>query len=390
MGPDCVTETYSPREMLAKLVSFPTVSKDSNLPLIDFVGDYLAGHGIASHKVFNSEKSKANLYATIGPMESGGIVFSGHTDVVPVDGQNWKSDPFELTERDGRLYGRGTCDMKGFNAIALAAVPELLARDLSRPVHIALSYDEELACLGAPDMIREMRQNLPPARAVIVGEPTMMEVVTAHKGFLGVTTRVRGVEVHSGLMHTGVSAIFYAARLINWMDETTRQNIVNVDPANPFIPPYTTLHCGLVHGGTAQNIVAKDCWFTTDIRTIPGEFTQDYFERYRTRVAELDAEMKQHNPEAGISLEVFADVPALRPETNGTAEQIARSITGDNGSHVVSYGTEAGQFQDGGFSTVVCGPGSIDQAHQADEFISVEQLDKGAAFVRSVADRLVA
>lgn len=376
--------------MLAKLVSFPTVSKESNLPLIDFVGDYLAGHGVASHRVFNKERTKANLYATVGPMEPGGIVFSGHTDVVPIEGQNWSSDPFELTERDGLLYGRGTCDMKGFNALALAAVPEMLAQDLSRPVHIALSYDEELACLGAPDMIREMRRNLPPAQAVIVGEPTMMEVVSAHKGFLGVTTRVRGFEVHSGLMHTGVSAIFYAARLINWMDETTRNNKENADPESAFVPPYTTLHCGLVEGGTAQNIVAKDCWFTTDIRTVPGEFTHDYLQRYRTFAAELEAEMKRQHPETGISLEVFADVPALRPETDGAAEQIARSITGDNGSHVVSYGTEAGQFQDEGFSTVVCGPGSIEQAHQADEFIAVDQLEKGESFVRSVVDRLVA
>lgn len=385
-----MTEIYSPREMLAKLVSFPTISTDSNLPLIEFASDYLAGHGVASHKVFSEDRSKANLYATVGPMEAGGIVFSGHTDVVPVEGQNWSSDPFELIERDGRLYGRGTCDMKGFNALALAAVPEMLTRGLSKPVHLALSYDEELACLGAPDMIREMRRNLPPARAVIVGEPTMMEVVSAHKGFLGVTTRVRGVEVHSGLMHTGVSAISYAARLINWMDQTTRQNIELASPDNPFVPPYTTLHCGLVQGGTAQNIVAKNCWFTTDIRTIPGEFTQDYFKRYQSHVAELDAEMKQHHPDAGISLEVFADVPALRPEADGAAEQIARSITGDNGSHVVSYGTEAGQFQDEGFSTVVCGPGSIDQAHQADEFISLDQLNKGAAFVHSVMDRLAA
>ena len=376
-----MAQTYTAHEMLAKLVGFNTVSRNSNLELLEFVKNYLAGHGIGSNFVYNEEHDKANLYATAGPMEPGGVVLSGHTDVVPVEGQAWTSDPFNLIEKNGRLYGRGTCDMKGFDAVALAAVPAMLEAGLKRPIHFALSYDEEVACQGAPSMIREMRANLPPSRAVIVGEPTMMEVVTGHKGFLGLTTRVRGFEVHSSLMHISVSAVMYAARLVNWMDDATKQNKASLDPENSFFPPFTTLHCGCIEGGTAMNIVAKDCTFSTDIRTIPSETTKDYYDRYMAFVAELDAEMKSIRPNTGIEVDIFADVPGLRPEDEGMAEQIARGITGDNANHVVSYGTEGGQFQDEGFSVVVCGPGSIEQAHQPDEFISKKQLSAGEDFI---------
>lgn len=378
--------------MLEKLVGFPTVSRDSNLDLIHFVRDYLAEHGVESRLVPNADGGKANLWATIGPNVEGGIVLSGHTDVVPTDGQDWSSDPFTLSERDGRLYGRGTADMKGFQAIALALVPEMLAAGLKRPVHLALSYDEELGCLGAPDMIREIREQAPAPAATIVGEPTSMQVVTQHKGVMGLTTRVRGFEVHSSLLHTGVSAVANAARLVVWLDDRSAENrraSETGERGNPlFEPPYTTLHCGVIRGGTAHNITARDCRFSTDIRTIPGERGEDYLERYRAFADELEARMKAVHPEAGITIEMTSNAPGCRPEKDGAAETLCRRLTGDNGEHVVAFGAEAGQFQDAGFSTVLCGPGNIAQAHQPDEYISTDQLDAGEAFQRRLIEYL--
>ncbi|MEL6218860.1 MAG: acetylornithine deacetylase, partial [Pseudomonadota bacterium] len=341
-------DPMSPEEMLARLVGFPTVSRDSNLELIHFVRDYLAGYGIESWMVPNEDGTKANLYAQIGPAEAGGIVLSGHTDVVPVDGQPWTTDPFVLTEKDGRLYGRGTCDMKGFSAIALAAVPEMLAAGLKRPVQLALSYDEEVGCLGAPFMIEEMRESLPPAAAVIVGEPTMMQVVSRHKGVNGLHTHVRGYEVHSSLLHTGVSAVMTAARLVTWCSERMAENRAaaeaNPDPVGGlFEPPYTTLHVGKMQGGTAHNITAKDCRFSIDIRNLPTESAQEWIDRYRAYCAEVEAEMQAVRPEAGITVEVRSQTPGCRkePDERAAAEHLARQLTGDNGEHVVAYGTEA-------------------------------------------------
>lgn len=383
-----MVQRYTSVEMLDKLVGFPTVSRDSNLDLVAFVQDYLAGHGVSSSILHDETGQKANLYATLGPMVPGGVVLSGHTDVVPTDGQAWSSDPFSLTERGGRLYGRGACDMKGFLAIALALVPEALERGLARPIHLALSHDEETGCIGVEPMISEMRRVLPEASAVIVGEPTLMKVVTGHKGFVGLATRVRGHEVHSSLVHKGVSAVMYGARLVSWMDERLRENIAGADPASPFEPPFTTVHCGVIHGGTAGNIVARDCTFTTDIRLLPTESGASYVERYRAFADTLEAEMKAIRPETGIEIDIFTDTAGLAPEHDGEAEAFARRLTGDNGEHVVSYCTEAGLFQNAGYSVVVCGPGSIEQAHQPDEYIDSSQIAAGEGFVRSVFDQL--
>jgi acetylornithine deacetylase len=383
---------YTPREMLARLVAFPTVSRESNLPLIDFVEDYLRGHGVECHRVPDDDGGKANLYALIGPAEPGGVVLSGHTDVVPVDGQDWSTDPFELTERDGRLYGRGTCDMKGFAAVALAAVPAALRAGLKRPIQLALSYDEEVGMWGAKRLVPAMAAGMPPAAAVVVGEPTEMQVVTGHKGGLMLYTHVRGFEVHSSIVHKGVSAVMTAARLITWFEDQMEANrraaaeaaSTAGDPL--YDPPYTTLHVGLIEGGTARNIVARDCTFSTDVRMLPSENSANWLARYKAYVAEVEAAMKAVRAEAGIEIEVRADLPGCRPEADGAAEALCRQLTGDNGQHAVSYGTEAGLFQDGGYSACVCGPGSIAQAHQADEFIEISQLDAGAAFM----DRLIA
>ncbi len=382
----------SPREMLEKLVSFPSVSDVSNLPIIDFIEEYLSSHGVQSHRVYDATGQKANLYASIGPEVAGGVILSGHTDVVPVVGQDWDTDPFTVVEKDGRLYGRGTCDMKGFDALALAHVPHMLKAGLKRPIQIAMSYDEEVGCLGAPFMIDEMRKHMPKAAAVIVGEPSMMKVVTGHKGSAGMTTDVHGFEIHSSLMHEGVSAVMTAARLIEWLRLRFEENQAatpNVTDA-PFIPPFTTLHVGVVQGGTAGNITAKDCRFVTDIRCPPSQDPMDWLGRYMAFVAKVEAEIQAVRCEAKITVTPHMANPALRPETDGAAEALARALTGDNGTHVVSYGTEAGQFQARDYSTIVCGPGSIEQAHQPNEYISVEQYEAGAGFIKRLISHLAA
>lgn len=385
-----MAQNYSAFEMMEKLISFPTVSSESNLDLINFVEGYLAGHGVESHKVFDSTGQKANLYALIGPSVEGGVVLSGHTDVVPAVGQEWDSDPFVVTEKDGKYFGRGTCDMKGFDAICLSLVPEMLKANLKRPIQIALSYDEEYGCLGAPFMISEMVKNFPRAAAVIVGEPSSMKVVTGHKGSRAFRTYVHGFEIHSSLMHQGVSAVMVAARLIEWLRLRFEENMAATP--NPidaqFEPPFTTLHVGMINGGTAKNITAKDCWFSTDIRCPASQNPYDWYERYMEFVREVEAEMQMIVPETYIEVTTPVGVPALQPEKAGEAELLARQITGDNGQHVVSYGTEAGQFQREGYSVVVCGPGSIEQAHQPNEFISIEQLNAGEDFIRKVIKNL--
>ena len=383
-----VGQNISTLDMIEKLVSFPTVSRDSNLPLIEFVKEYLGSWGIESNLVYNEEKTKANLYASVGPNVEGGIVLSGHTDVVPVDGQAWVTDPFKIVEKDGKLFGRGTADMKSFSAIGLSLVPEMLEAGLKRPIHFALSYDEEVACLGAPYMIEAMGKTIPKPHGVIVGEPTNMRAVTAHKAILDVVTRVKGHEVHSSLIHTGVSAVMVAARLITWWEDRMLEGAAKADKNSFFDPPYTTFHCGQIEGGTAHNITARDCWFVTDIRAVPNETPHQHLEAYQKHLDEtVIPAMQKIHPDTGITIEIIADVPGLQPEDNGAAEQFVRSITGDNSKHVVAYATEGGQFQEGGFSTVVCGPGSIEQAHQPNEFIELSEVDACKEFIKNIIAR---
>jgi acetylornithine deacetylase len=375
--------SLSPREMLARLVAFPSVSSVSNLDIIAFCRDWLASHGVEGRLVMSPEGDKANLYATIGPSVEGGIVLSGHTDVVPVDGQAWTSDPWTLAERDGRLYGRGSTDMKGFDALVLALVPEMVKAPLKRPIHIALSYDEEVACRGAPFMVREMAETVPTPAAVIVGEPTRHAVVTGHKASVQLRTEITGRAVHSSRIDQGVSAVMTAARLITWLEDAMEENRQRADLSKEYEPPYTTLHCGVVQGGTAGNIVASSAWFFADIRAVPTESPWDYVERFRAYAHDvLEPRMRAVAPEAGIAIELVSEIPGLRPEQDGAAERLARRLTGDNGKHVVSYGTEAGLFQGIGWSTVVCGPGDIAQAHQPDEYIEISELEAGDRFLR--------
>jgi acetylornithine deacetylase len=383
--------SLSPREMLARLVAFPSVSTSSNLDIIGFCRDWLNSHGVESHLVMSPEGDKANLYASIGPQVEGGIVLSGHTDVVPVEGQNWTTDPWILTEKNGRLYGRGSTDMKGFDALVLALVPEMVKAPLKRPIHIALSYDEEIACRGAPSMVQAMARSIPAPSAVIVGEPTRHAVVTGHKASVQLRTQVTGYAVHSSRIDQGVSAVMNAARLITWHEDVMEENRRRADPSNPFEPPYTTVHCGMMAGGIAANVVSSSAWFFSDIRAVPTESPRDYSERYQAYIREVvEPRMKAIAPETGVTVELIAEIPGLRPETEGEAERLMRRITGDNGTHVVSYGTEAGLFQRVGWSTVVCGPGDIAQAHQPDEYIEISELEAGERVLRRIIGELCA
>ena len=379
----------SPREILDHLVGFRSISSESNLDLIAWVEGYLASHGVESHRVYNADGRKASLFANAGPQVEGGVILSGHSDVVPVEGQDWVTDSFKVVEADGRLYGRGTCDMKGFLALALAAVPLALRSGVKRPLQIAISYDEEVGCLGAPPMIAQMVKTLPKAAAVVVGEPSMMKLVNGHKGGYGFSVHVQGFEVHSSLMHTGVNAVMTAARLINWANQINAENAAKVPSAlaEKFVPHWTTAHVGKISGGTAENITAKDCHFGFGFRVVPGESAKDWADRFKAEAAKLEAEIKAIRPEAAITYTESFYVPALVPEENGAADSLVRRVTGDNGVQVVSYGTEAGQFQAEGYSCVVCGPGDIAQAHQPNEYLEVAQFNEGWAFMqRLVAD----
>jgi acetylornithine deacetylase len=376
-------------EILRRLVAFDTTSRGSNLALIAYVEGLLAEIGVTGRRVPNADGTKSNLFATIGPMAPGGIVLSGHTDVVPVDGQPWDTDPWTLTERDGRLYGRGTCDMKGFVALALAAAPALAKAPLKRPVHFAFSYDEEIGCLGAPDMIAAIARELPPPAAVVVGEPTNMQAVRGHKGIVVSKVTVSGHEAHSSLTHLGVSAVMAAVELMGDLAALGRKLEADADSASPFTPKGATLTIGMVNGGTASNILARECSLWFDLRTPPGLDPDAILAPFLERCARMDGELKARFPECGVRVERRSNTPALAPETDGEAERIARLLTGDNGpGRVVSYAAEAGQFQGAGFSTVICGPGSIDQAHQPNEFVEISQIQRGAAFMARLIEAL--
>jgi len=383
-------ERLSPQQILNRLVAFPTVSRDSNLDLIAWVEAYLADWGVGSTRVPNADGSKAALYASVGPDAPGGVILSGHSDVVPVDGQDWTTDPWTVVERDGRLIGRGTCDMKGFLALALAAVPCALQAGVKRPLQIAISYDEELGCTGALPMVQAMAAGLPRAAAVVVGEPSMMRLVTGHKGGHSFRVHLRGHEVHSSILHTGVSAIMQGARLITWANRMNAENAARPPGAMAalFDPPWTTVHVGTITGGTAENITARDCSFGLGFRVVPGEDPDTWVSRLRSETAGIMAEMQAVHPACDIRLEPTFFVPPLVPETDGAAEALVRRLTGDNAAGVVSYGTEAGHFQACGYSTVVCGPGDIAQAHQPDEWLSVAQFDAGWQFMQALVKDL--
>jgi acetylornithine deacetylase len=377
----------APREMLARLIAFDTTSAKSNLALIDFVRDYLGAHGIESRLVFDDHRSKANLYASLGPGGAGGVVLSGHTDVVPVAGQPWSSDPFSLRESNGRLHGRGTCDMKGFIALALSLVPEMQGAGLKRPIHIALSYDEELGCLGAPRMIADIKANLPLPEIAIVGEPTRLKLGNRHKGCYGFDLEVTGRDGHSSATHRGLNAIAHAAQAIGFLDSLA-ERFRREGPFDPgFDPPYTTFNVGEISGGTAVNIIARQCKVAWEFRPIPAVDPKTVIAAVRRYLSEdLVPRMRERVPEAGVAMTEACVVPPLVPRPGSPAEALARHLTGANDTIGLAFGTEAGQFQDIGIDAIVCGPGSIEQAHQPDEFIELSQFAEGEAFLRRLID----
>jgi acetylornithine deacetylase len=375
-------------EILRRLVGFDTVSANSNLDLIRWVADYLDGYGIVAHLTHDDRRNKANLFATIGPAEAGGgVILSGHTDVVPVAGQPWDSDPFALIERDGRLYGRGTADMKSFIAIALALVPELTSRPLQRPLHLALSYDEEIGCFGAPRLIEALPQGSLRPSLVIVGEPTGMAVANAHKGCHVFATSVTGLEAHSSAPQRGVNAIVAASEIIQCIAGRAAAARNAARPESGFEPPYTTFNIGTIRGGTAMNIIPRDCEFTWEFRPLPGEdpaAIRAPIERFIA--ADLLPRLRRMHPGAAVTTRALASVPGLVADTGSPAEELARQLTGANESAVVAYGTEAGLCQRAGIPAVICGPGSMEQGHQPNEFITLGQIAAGTAFQRRLAD----
>ena len=373
---------YTPRDMLARLVAFDTTSRNGNIPLIDFVEAYLADWGTKSLRVDYEAGRKTNLYATIGPDIAGGIVLSGHTDVVPVDGQNWSTDPFEVVEKDGLLYGRGTCDMKGFLATALALVPDFKAAKLKVPIHLALSCDEEVGCVGVRPLVAYMKEHLPRPKAVIVGEPTLMKVVNAHKGAHTFSTEVIGHEAHSSNTHLGVNSILVAGELLTEIARLAAEMRERGDPSGRFNPPYTTVHVGLIEGGTAKNIIPRRCAFKWETRLLPGTDPDEVPEKFNRFARSLEPAMKAVAQETGISTDRTNSVPGLRPEPDSPAEHLALHLAEANGTAAVSYGTEAGLFQEIGIPTIICGPGSIDHAHQPDEFIAISEMEKCEGFMK--------
>ncbi|HEY5829368.1 MAG: acetylornithine deacetylase [Hyphomicrobiaceae bacterium] len=374
------------KELLARLVAFDTTSHKTNIPLIEFVEAYLAEHGIASQRVPTADGLKSSLFATIGDASTGGIVLSGHTDVVPVASQAWDTNPFELIERDGKLYGRGACDMKGYLACALAAVPDLKARKLKVPFHLAFSYDEEVGCTGVRPMVAELGKSLPRPRYVFVGEPSNMSVVDAHKGPVRWRVELTGRAAHSSMPHYGVNAIAYAGRMIGEllrMEEELKAST----RIERFDPPWTTMQVTQIEGGTATNVVPVPCWFGWETRALPGfdPFTLD--RRLRAFAEEKCLpEMRRIAPESDIKVMVTNHVPAYAADTASGIIPLTLKLAQQNETYAVSYCTEAGIFQDGGAPAIICGPGDIAQAHTANEFIRVDELEKCLAFLGRLAD----
>ena len=369
--------------MLQRLVAFDTTSRNSNLELIQYIQGYLRDHGVKSTLVPNEEGTKANLYASIGPDAPGGIVLSGHTDVVPVDGQAWDTDPWTLSEKpDGNLYGRGTCDMKGFIATCLSHVPAFQRAHLKVPIHFAFSYDEEIGCLGAHSLVENLMGNVPRPQAVIVGEPTMMGVVNAQNAGGGIVATFTGVEAHSSMTHLGVSAIAFAGDFIHWLNELQVELAQRKRTDIDTVPGHTTINVGIVSGGTAGNILARECTLRWGYRTLPGDDAWEVQRRAEQYVAELLLpKMKAKHPDANIQLERRSFVPGLKPEENEEAAKLALQWTGGNRTYAVPYGTEAGIFRGHGIPTVICGPGDISQAHQPNEFVARSQMDACDAFI---------
>jgi len=384
-------------DWLTRLIAFDTVSRHSNLALIEDVQAYCEQLGLAVDLTFNEAKTKANLFVTVPAGENAdqvnnGLVLSGHTDVVPVDGQDWTSEPFTATIRSDKLYGRGACDMKGFIACALTILPQAVqlsnSGQLRRPLHLALSFDEEVGCLGAPLILADLKARGITPDYCIVGEPTNMAMVVAHKGIAVYRCRVHGKSAHSSLIAQGVNAISYASKLVGYVDtlaeELSARNDALENGDALFTVPYSTLSVGTIHGGTATNIVPNLCEFTFDYRNLPHMTQDDILEPIQAKVAELNAQMQARAPETGIELMQEESVPAMTDSDSAELQSLIAALTGDDERHKVAYATEGGQFTNAGIPTIICGPGSIEQAHKADEYVELIEIERCDAFLQKL------
>jgi acetylornithine deacetylase len=377
-------------EMLARLVSFDTTSRNSNLALIGYVRDYLDGHGIPYRISTDVTGEKANIHAIVGPQGPGGVALSGHVDTVPVDGQAWSADPFTLRRSDGRLYARGAADMKGFVSACLAAVPDIKARNLARPLHLFISYDEEVGCHGARRLLRDLDESgLRPAMCV-VGEPSGMQPILAHKGKLNLRVRVRGLTGHSSEPGKGVNAVQAAGEAVAYVAAEARRLAQEGPFEDGFDPPHTTVHVGTIQGGTILNIIAERCEFVMEWRTIPGDDAARHVERMRRFIAsDIEPAMHAVSATTGFDFDVVTTMPGLSLDAGHTLTALVKQITGSNSTGKVSYGTEGGFYQGAGIPTIICGPGHIAQAHQPDEWIAQDQLDACDTFIRRLVDRVL-
>ena len=376
--------------LIEQLIAFDTVSAKSNLTLIEFVRGYLLENGVECRLVHNAEGTKANLYATIGPLDRPGIMLSGHTDVVPVEGQDWHSDPFQVLEKNDRLYGRGTADMKSFVAIALALVPEMLAADLSTPIHLAFSYDEEIGCVGVRRLL-DMMEGMPIKPAMcVVGEPTGMKVVVGHKGKRAFRVRVKGLECHSSLAPQGVNAVDYAAKMVVFIQDMASRMAGRGRRDEDYVVPYTTIHTGTIHGGTALNIVPQDCAFDFEIRNLPDEDPAGLVAEIEDYArAKLEPKMQEISTATGISFEQLSGYPGLNTDPSEEVVTFVKSLIGASDHAKITFGTEGGLFHSRiGIPTVVCGPGHIAQAHKPNEWIAFDQLGLCEAFMEQLIKRL--
>ena len=374
-------------ELLESLIGFDTTSDKTNLPLVERVEAYLHDEGIAFTRVPNAGGDKAALFATVGPQGDGGIVLSGHTDVVPAKGQRWSSDPFAMRADGGKVYGRGSCDMKGFDAICLAMLPVFRDAGLKRPIHLLLSYDEEIGCLGSLDTIARFGADLPRPALAIVGEPTEMAVVGAHKSIASYVTTVHGKEAHSSNPALGANAIEAACAMVTELYRLQARLEDEGDPSGLFEPGFSTVHVGTIEGGHARNILARECRFGWEFRGLPGvdpRLAIDHIEAYVD--SHVLTRLRRYVPEASIETHRSVEVPGLAADAGSAAEVLAKRLARTNAVATVSFATEAGQFQKNGIPTIVCGPGSIRQAHQPDEFITLEQIDAGLAFMHRLAE----
>ncbi len=378
-------------EILAKLVAFPVLGGESNLSIIHWIRDYLTDHNIEVRLVPNEEGTKASLHCRIGPAIDGGFILSGHTDVVPVKGQDWDTDPFVLTDsNDGKLYGRGSCDMKAFIACCLAVVPDMTGADLRKPIYFAFSYDEEVGCLAAPELVKAISDHYQETPAyAIIGEPSMLEPIVGQKGICIFETTVNGSAGHSSRIRQEVSAIHESARLVLWLENKMNELVNRGHIDERFHPPHTSIHCGTFKGGIAPNVIADQCSFHWDVRTIPMDSADEIFKEFEAHCRERETELQKVFPGFEIKSEKHHPVvPHLDTSEDAEIVKIIKELSQNDQLDTVSYAAEAGQFAEGGYPAVICGPGDIAQAHRANEFVSREQLAKGVEMLQRLVDRL--